>query len=284
MPTTRDGAFGPSLPYADHVRQCRIGPAVPLDGLRAPGIWYVDRRTRSECLLRSAVRGRRLRSDFLPFGACTGLLWCSAARQRFHAACTRAHARLPGDEPGSGAAPETHRFHARIIRVSEKRVRGRFFMQGLAFVFLFLVWFRLAQLLFALSFPATAELDVQGLVDATFFTADGLVFLALLSGARCRRGGAGVRRRSGRLADADPSAGWHGRGDRDQLHGGDAQPADDGAVGRDSCCADGGRHGGVLYRSGRSPCRSRGMRRGTPIVRWLRRRVSSPPAADFAGA
>jgi uncharacterized membrane protein len=55
---------------------------------------------------------------------------------------------------------------------------GSIFYAGLALVFLFLVWFRLAQLLFALSFPATAELDVQGLVDATFFTADGLIFLA----------------------------------------------------------------------------------------------------------
>jgi uncharacterized membrane protein len=46
-------------------------------------------------------------------------------------------------------------------------------------MFLFLVWFRLAELIFALSFPATTGLDVQGLLNATFFTAGGWLFLTL---------------------------------------------------------------------------------------------------------
>jgi len=54
------------------------------------------------------------------------------------------------------------------------------FYGALAFMFLFLVWLRLAQIVFALAFPATTEgYDAQGLLNATFFTADGLMFLAL---------------------------------------------------------------------------------------------------------
>jgi uncharacterized membrane protein len=52
---------------------------------------------------------------------------------------------------------------------------------GMAFMFLFLVWFRLAELTFALCFPFTAGLDVQGLLNATFFTSGGLLFLTLFS-------------------------------------------------------------------------------------------------------
>ena len=56
---------------------------------------------------------------------------------------------------------------------------GPIFHAGLAFMFLFLVWFRLAELIFALSFPATAGLDVQDLLNTTFFTSGGWLFLAL---------------------------------------------------------------------------------------------------------
>jgi uncharacterized membrane protein len=51
---------------------------------------------------------------------------------------------------------------------------------GLALLCLLLLWLRLAQLVFALSFPVSAGLDPQVLLNATLFTADGRVFLALI--------------------------------------------------------------------------------------------------------
>jgi uncharacterized membrane protein len=56
---------------------------------------------------------------------------------------------------------------------------GPIFWAALAFMFLFLVWLRISELLFALTFPAGATLDPQGLLNAMFFTAAGLEFLAL---------------------------------------------------------------------------------------------------------
>jgi uncharacterized membrane protein len=50
---------------------------------------------------------------------------------------------------------------------------------ALAFMFMFLLWLRLSEIVFALTFPSTATLDVRGLLNATFFTAGGLEFLAL---------------------------------------------------------------------------------------------------------
>jgi len=50
---------------------------------------------------------------------------------------------------------------------------------ALAFMFMFLLWMRLSELVFALSFPPTAALDVPGLFNATFFTVGGWEFLAL---------------------------------------------------------------------------------------------------------
>jgi uncharacterized membrane protein len=50
---------------------------------------------------------------------------------------------------------------------------------GLAFMFLFLLWLRLSEIVFALTFPPTATLDIRGLLNATFFTVGGLEFLAL---------------------------------------------------------------------------------------------------------
>jgi uncharacterized membrane protein len=57
---------------------------------------------------------------------------------------------------------------------------GPVFYGALAFMFLFLVWLRFSEVIFALAFPAaTAELDAQGLLNTTFFTIGGLEFLAL---------------------------------------------------------------------------------------------------------
>ncbi len=56
---------------------------------------------------------------------------------------------------------------------------GPLFYAALAFMLLFLAWLRISQLLFALTFPAGASLDPQGLLNATFFTVNGLEFLVL---------------------------------------------------------------------------------------------------------
>jgi uncharacterized membrane protein len=56
---------------------------------------------------------------------------------------------------------------------------GPIFNTGLALMFLFLVWLRLAQLAFALAFPATIGFDPQSLLSAAFLTYGGLIFLAL---------------------------------------------------------------------------------------------------------
>ena len=53
------------------------------------------------------------------------------------------------------------------------------FRFGMAFACFFLLWIRLAQLVFALTFPRTALLDPQSLLTTMLFTVDGLTFLAL---------------------------------------------------------------------------------------------------------
>jgi uncharacterized membrane protein len=50
---------------------------------------------------------------------------------------------------------------------------------ALAFMFMFLLWIRLSEIVFALTFPPTAALDVRGLLNATFFTVGGWTFLAV---------------------------------------------------------------------------------------------------------
>ena len=53
------------------------------------------------------------------------------------------------------------------------------FYVGLALLYLFLLWMRLEQLVFALSFPTTVGLDLRSLVDATLFTPGGQMFMAI---------------------------------------------------------------------------------------------------------
>jgi uncharacterized membrane protein len=56
---------------------------------------------------------------------------------------------------------------------------GPIFYAGLAFMFLFLLWLRLTELVFALTFPDMVGPDVASLLNATLFTVHGLTFLAL---------------------------------------------------------------------------------------------------------
>ena len=50
---------------------------------------------------------------------------------------------------------------------------------GSALLFLLLLWVRLAQLVFAATFPTTVGLDPQSLLDAALFTGAGRAFLAI---------------------------------------------------------------------------------------------------------
>jgi len=57
---------------------------------------------------------------------------------------------------------------------------GAILHAGLTLTLVFLIWLRLAQLAFALTIFHTTGLDVQSLLNATFFTINGLAFVALL--------------------------------------------------------------------------------------------------------
>jgi uncharacterized membrane protein len=170
MPITRAGALAPSLPYADHVR--RVGFDQPFRWLIAGARDLIASPVASVCyglLFVIAAYGLtfalwRVHSIYMLLPLASGFMLIAPALTLGFQAISR--------------DLEQHRKPSFNTALFAWRTNpGSIFYAGLAFVFLFLVWFRLAQLLFALSFPATAELDVQGLVNATFFTADGLVFL-----------------------------------------------------------------------------------------------------------
>lgn len=59
---------------------------------------------------------------------------------------------------------------------------GPLLYMGLALLALFMLWLRLAQLVFALSFPSTVGPDLRSIIDASLFTPDGLVFLTISLG------------------------------------------------------------------------------------------------------
>jgi uncharacterized membrane protein len=56
---------------------------------------------------------------------------------------------------------------------------GPLFYIGLALLYLLLLWVRLVQLVFALSFSPAVKLDLPSLLSATLFTPEGQMFLAL---------------------------------------------------------------------------------------------------------
>ena len=171
MPTVREGAFAPSLPYADRVRQ--VGFDQPFRWVAAGARDLIAAPVASVCYgLLFVLAGYgltfalwRVHSIYMLLPLASGfMLLAPALTLGFQAISRDLEQHRKPSLPRALFAWQTN--------------PGSIFYAGLALVFLFLVWFRLAQLLFALSFPATAELDVQGLVDATFFTADGLIFLA----------------------------------------------------------------------------------------------------------
>jgi len=59
-----------------------------------------------------------------------------------------------------------------------KRAPGLIFGSGLAMTFFLIIWIRTAALIYVINFPYEM-LTIQGLINQTFFSADGLVFLSV---------------------------------------------------------------------------------------------------------
>jgi uncharacterized membrane protein len=172
MSVVHDGAVASSLPYSDRV--CRVDVDQPMrwlgDGLRD----YLSAPVVSSAfgLVFSAV-GLGLayalwRTPFfyllLPL-ACGFMLLGPVATTGFQAI---------GRDLEQGRRPSLAAAFSAL-----KDNAGPIFYAALAFMLLFMAWLRISEILFALTFPAGSSLDAQGLLDATFFTAAGLRFLAL---------------------------------------------------------------------------------------------------------
>jgi uncharacterized membrane protein len=172
MSTIRGGSSTSSLPYADHVRQ--VASDQPFRWLRLGWQDFIAAPAASLCLgLLFAIVGLVL----------TVWLWRGQAMYLL--------VPLAGGFMLIGPAL-TLGFHA-ISRDLERRERPSFVRAllawranagpilnfGLGFMCFFLLWLRLAQLIFALSFPQVTGLDAQSLLNATFLTVDGLVFTML---------------------------------------------------------------------------------------------------------
>jgi uncharacterized membrane protein len=170
MSVVHHGAAAPSLPYSDRVRQ--VDASQPLqwlrDGLRdflaAPGV--------SAYGLIFAVTGLalayalwRTRLFYMLLPLTTGFMLLGPVATTGFQAISRDLER--GRRPSYSTASSAIKDNA-----------GPIFYAALAFMFLFLVWLRISELLFALTFPAGASLDAEGLLKATF-TPGGLRFLAL---------------------------------------------------------------------------------------------------------
>ncbi len=172
MPITHDGFSATSLPYADHVRRVtrrqpfRWLAAGWLDFIAAPatslsyGLLFVV----AGLVLTLGLWRMQMIYLLLPFAA--GFMILGPALTLGFQAISRDLER--GEQPSFARALLACKVNA-----------GPIFYAGLAFMFLFLLWIRLSELIFALTFPSTGALDPQSLLDATFFTVDGLVFLAL---------------------------------------------------------------------------------------------------------
>ncbi len=169
---THDGAPAPPLPYAEHVR--RVTPDQPFrwfaDGWR--DLIAAPEASLSYGLL-FAVSGIVLTYGLWRAGLIYMLLPLAAGFMLLGPALTLGFLAISRDLE-RGRRPS---FAGALLAVRTNA--GPIFYAGLAFMFLFLLWIRLAELVFALTFPQTVTLDVQGLLNATFFTVDGLTFLAL---------------------------------------------------------------------------------------------------------
>jgi uncharacterized membrane protein len=171
MQTIRGGASAASLPFADHVRPVGVGQ--PFRWLVAGGRDFFAAPSASLLYgLVFVIAGYVLTFALWRIHSIYMLLPLAGGFMLLAPALTLGFQAISRDL-------EQHRKPSFMRALLAWQTNaGPIFYAGLAFLFLFLVWFRLAELLFALSFPATTELDIPGLLNTTFFTADGLVFLA----------------------------------------------------------------------------------------------------------
>ncbi|MDR3532345.1 MAG: DUF2189 domain-containing protein [Rhodopila sp.] len=172
MPIIHGRASGPPLPYAYHVRRVSFGQ--PFRWLAAGGRDLMAAPVPSLCYgLLFVIAGYvltfglwRINTIYLVLPLASGFMMLGPALTLGFQAISRDLERH--ERPSLTRALLAWRANA-----------GPIFNAGLAFMFLFLVWFRLAELIFALSFPDVMGLDARGVLNAILFTADGWTFLAL---------------------------------------------------------------------------------------------------------
>jgi uncharacterized membrane protein len=172
MPIIHGGASAPSLPYGHHVR--RVPVLDPFHWLGAGARDLMAAPVASLCYgLLFVIAGYvltfglwRIHSIYLLLPLVSGFMLLGPALTLGFQAISRDLERH--ERPSLAGALLAWRDNA-----------GPIFYTGLAFMFLFLVWFRLAELIFALSFPDVIGMDGSSVIIATLFTAEGRTFLAL---------------------------------------------------------------------------------------------------------
>lgn len=172
MPITHGGASVPPLPYAHHVRRVSFDQAFGWFGAGARDLLAAPAASLCYGLL-FVIAGYvltaglwRVHSIYLLLPLVSGFMLLGPALTLGFQAISR--------------DLEQHTRPSFMGALLAWRVNtGPIFYTGLAFMFLFLVWFRLAQLIFALNFPDVIGLDVQGVTNAVLFTTGGWTFLVL---------------------------------------------------------------------------------------------------------
>ncbi len=172
MPVIHDGAAASSLPYSDRVRA--VDPDQPFQWLAAG--W--------RDFLASPAIGAGFGLAFAALGlALTIGLWRTPF---FYMLLPLASGFMligpvatAGFQAISRDLEQGRRPSLRSAISALKANAGPILYAALAFMFLFLVWLRISELIFALTFPAGETLHLRGLLNAVFFAANGLEFLAL---------------------------------------------------------------------------------------------------------
>jgi uncharacterized membrane protein len=169
---TRGGGLTPPLPYANRVRI--VGSEQPYHWLSAG--WRDFRAALAVSLSYGLV--------FVAIGiALTYLLWRFDKIYLILPLASGFMLLVPLLSVGFHAMSRDieHRQQPTFSRVlhAMRGNAGSLVNAALAFMFVFLLWIRLSEIVFALTFPPAATWDIAGLLKATFTTIGGLEFLAL---------------------------------------------------------------------------------------------------------
>jgi uncharacterized membrane protein len=160
-----------SLPYADHVRI--VGADQPLHWFRLGWLDLMQAPRLSQCYalifvvagLALTVGLWRLQAAYLIIPLASGFMLLGPALTLGFQAISRDLERQ--ERPSFARALLAWRTNAASI-----------FNFGMAFMCFFLLWLRLVEIIFALTFPHSTGLNGFDLLNATFFTIEGLTFLA----------------------------------------------------------------------------------------------------------